>query len=367
MAITNDFDFLIQWHLTERCNLRCRHCYQGSETGDELPLPAVREVVAEIADMFAAWEESCGVAIAPSFNITGGEPLLRGDIFDIIEEIGRRGVAMFLLTNGTLVDGNSAARLAEAGVRGVQVSIEGTEETHDAIRGRGSFASALSGVGHLHAAGLPVTLNITVSRLNVGDVPAMVELAAALGVPRLGIARFVPAGRGMAMVGEMLRREELQELYKQLQATAIPGLDIVTGDPLATQLYAADPGPAGTTPCGGCAAGVSGLTLMADGTVVPCRRLEIPLGNIRTDSLREIWATSLVLAGLRDQSTYSGRCGTCSRWASCRGCRAVAWAFSRAAGGTDFLAEDPQCFFPTPGDLRNIVYTDTAPGDGFRQ
>ncbi len=346
MAITRGFDFVIQWHLTERCNLHCRHCYQTSATGIDLPLPVVQEVMAEIADMFAAWEESCGMTITPSFNITGGEPFLRDDIFAILHEIGRRRFAMFILTNGTLVDGNTAAKLAEAGVAGVQVSVEGTEDTHDAIRGRGSFAAAMKGVGHLRAAGLPVTLNITVSRLNVGDVPVMVELAAALGVPRLGIARFVPAGRGAAMAGEMLGREELRELYEQLLVASIPGLDIVTGDPLATQLLAGNIGPAGPIPCGGCAAGVSGLTIMADGTVVPCRRLEIPLGNIRTHSLREIWATSEVLTMLRDQSKYGGTCGTCSRWASCRGCRAAAWTFSGSEGGNSFLAEDPQCFRP---------------------
>ncbi len=348
MAVTRDIDFLIQWHLTERCNLRCRHCYQAGRTNEELPLPEVREVIDEIAEMFAAWEENCGVTLVPSFNITGGEPLLRNDIFDIIEEIGRRGFAMFFLTNGSLVDGRTATMLAEAGVKGVQVSIEGTEDTNDAIRGQGSFAAALAGVGHLLAAGLPVTLNITVSRLNVGDLPAMVELAAALGVPRLGVARFVPAGRGAAMVGEMLSRKEIRELYEWLMAITVPDLDIVTGDPLATQLLPTNTASAGQMPCGGCAAGVSGLTLMADGTIVPCRRLEIPLGNVRTHSLREVWATSEVLAGLRDQHNYEGACGSCSRWSSCRGCRAVAWAFSRAEGGSSFLAEDPQCFL-TPG------------------
>jgi MoaA/NifB/PqqE/SkfB family radical SAM enzyme len=345
MAVTRDLDFLIQWHLTERCNLRCRHCYQGDGTGEELPLPLVREAVTEISEMFAAWKESCGVALAPSFNITGGEPLLRSDIFTIIDDIGRRGFAMFLLTNGTLIDGDTAARLADAGVKGVQVSIEGTEGTHDAIRGEGSFAKALAGAGYLCAAGVPVTLNITVSRLNVGEIPAMIDLTEALGVPRLGIARFVPAGRGMAMAGEMLSQEEVRDLYEWLLAVSVPGLDIVTGDPLATQLRSADSGLAGATACGGCAAGVSGLTLMADGTIVPCRRLEIPLGNIRTHSLREIWATSEVLARLRDQGNYSGRCGACSRWASCRGCRAIAWACSRATGENGYLAEDPQCFF----------------------
>jgi len=118
-----------------------------------------------------------------------------------------------------------------------------------------------------------------------------------------------------------------------------PGLELVTGDPLASQ--PPDPDPLqSVAPCSGCAAGLSGMTLLADGTITPCRRLPLPLGNIRDDSLREIWAGSAVLAALRDKSRYHGRCGRCPRWAVCRGCRAVAFAYTG-----DYLADDPHCFF----------------------
>lgn len=137
---------------------------------------------------------------------------------------------------------------------------------------------------------------------------------------------------------------EVRELYASLLPLSIPGLEIVTGDPVATQMHRAAASMHGNVPLGGCAAGVSGLTILADGTVVPCRRLEIPIGNVRRDSLRELWVTSKVLARLRDKRKYGGRCGSCERWADCRGCRAIAWAFSRANGDDDFLAEDPQCF-----------------------
>ena len=95
---------------------------------------------------------------------------------------------------------------------------------------------------------------------------------------------------------------------------------------------------------GGCAAAVSGITLMADGTVTPCRRLPIPIGNVLTDSLREIWATSEVLQRLRNRDLYKGKCGGCERWSSCRGCRAIAYAHSLCLGAGDYLADDPQCF-----------------------
>ncbi len=100
----------------------------------------------------------------------------------------------------------------------------------------------------------------------------------------------------------------------------------------------------GYTAKGGCAAGVSGLTIRPDGTMNPCRRLNIPIGNLRKDSIRDIWATSEVLCSLRDKSKYKGKCGKCNRWANCRGCRAIAYAYSQSVGKNDFLAEDPQCF-----------------------
>jgi radical SAM protein with 4Fe4S-binding SPASM domain len=103
-------------------------------------------------------------------------------------------------------------------------------------------------------------------------------------------------------------------------------------------------GDDGPVAMGGCAAGVSGLTILADGTIVPCRRLPLPLGNVRQDSLREIWAGSPLLEQLRDREQYGGKCGSCPRWANCRGCRAIAYSYAQVRGREDMLADDPQCW-----------------------
>jgi MoaA/NifB/PqqE/SkfB family radical SAM enzyme len=354
MAIQQRFDFLIQWHLTERCNLRCSHCYQTGNAGPELSFDEVREGLDEIAVMFDAWTDAYSLSLFPSFNITGGEPLLRDDLFEVLGEIRKRGYPAFLLTNGTLVDRRKACMLREAGLQGVQVSIEGCEEVHDGIRGAGSFDRAIDGVEHLLDAGIEVTLNVTLSRLNAGAMKKLVRLASHLGVQRLGFSRLVPAGRGSGLVTQMLPAGEVKELYTSLFALDIASLEIVTGDPVAAQMRAEagrgrakkkrqGKAPKGI-PAGGCSAGVAGLTLLADGTIVPCRRMPIPLGNLRTDPLREVWASSPVLEALRDRRRYGGRCGACLRWDECRGCRAIAYAFARTRGEDDFLAEDPQCF-----------------------
>lgn len=344
MIVRDGFDFLIQWHLTERCNLACSHCYQSGGRSGELDLAEVGEVMDEIVSMFDDWEQAHGVRILPSFNITGGEPLLRSDLFEILEMLAMLRFPCFLLTNGTLVDRGAAQRLADTGLKGAQVSIEGPHDVHDAIRGSSSFVAACDGIRHLVAAGIPVTVNVTVSRLNAPYLAAMVALARDLGAARLGFSRLVPFGRGEEIIGQTLTPGELKELYEGLLFADHPGIEIVTGDPVANQMKRGSVLAGRATPFGGCAAGVSGLTILADGTVTPCRRLEIPLGNIRTDSLREIWATSEVLRHLRNRGSYSGKCASCSRWSECRGCRGIAYALSLAQGAGAYTAEDPQCF-----------------------
>jgi radical SAM protein with 4Fe4S-binding SPASM domain len=345
MSISGSQDFFVQWHLTERCNLRCKHCYQTGGKTEELSFAEVRGVVKEVSEMLKAWSDAYDIEFSPSFNITGGEPFLRKDILEIIAEIGNSGFEIYLLSNGTIIDGGRAKRLAALGVRGVQVSMEGPEEIHEGIRGKGSYASTCKGISHLLDAGLKVTLNATLSELNAEKFPEMVGLASSLGVPRLGFSRLVPSGRGAGLIGRMLKPERIKEIYEAIFSLDAGGLEIVTGDPVASQMsMPACEDDLGPVASGGCAAGISGFTLLPDGTIIPCRRLHIPLGNVREDSLREVWAGSEVLELLRDRSRYKGKCGRCRRWAQCRGCRAIAYAYSVSKGKGDVLAEDPQCF-----------------------
>jgi radical SAM protein with 4Fe4S-binding SPASM domain len=310
-----------------------------------MSLREIKAVIAETEEMLKAWAEAYGIDFSPSFNITGGEPFLHGDIFEILEELRRRHFDVYLLSNGTLIDAEKANFLSWVGVKGVQVSIEGPEEIHDLIRGKGSFSSSLGGIGHLLDAGIRVSLNVTLSDINSEHFRDMIALSSSLGVQSLGFSRLVPSGRGAGLLNRMLAKNRVQELYGTIFSVKSNGLEIVTGDPVASQMSSIDDmSDAGTVPRGGCAAGVSGFTILPDGTMTPCRRLPVPIGNVRKDALREVWATSEVLGALRDKSRYSGKCGRCRRWANCRGCRAVAYACARAKGEHDFLAEDPQCF-----------------------
>jgi len=344
MSTIKPLDFFIQWHLTENCNLSCRHCYQGERGTDEMPLADIKRTIAEATDMINAWSEDYGVAFSRSINITGGEPLLRRDLFTILDEVRKQGFDCSLLTNGTLVTNDIAKTLVDLKITGVQVSIEGPEEIHDSIRGKGSFTASALGVEHLVDAGVPVTINATLSSLNASSLKHVIAFASHVGARRIGFSRLVPAGKGRALLSRMLRPDEVKELYESVLPLEIGALEIVTGDPVAAQMKKPSNGDAGNTAMSGCSAGVAGLTILASGNVMPCRRLPLSLGNVRRDSLREIWATSPILEALRDRSRYKGKCGTCHRWAHCRGCRAIAYAYSRSQGNDDFLADDPQCF-----------------------
>jgi radical SAM protein with 4Fe4S-binding SPASM domain len=345
MATNEPFDFFVQWHVTEKCNLACRHCYQDGRRADELSFLEIKKTVAETSDMIDAWSDAYGTAFSRSMNITGGEPLLRPDLFEILAEIKQRKFAVYLLTNGVLLNAKHAAKLAELGVDGVQVSIEGAEEVHDTIRGKGSFAASKKGIRHLVDAGLTVTLNVTLSRINVSSLKEVVAFGSRVGARRIGFSRLVPSGKGAALLAQMLGPEQVKELYASLRDVKIDGLELVTGDPVASQMKLPVEGDAGNVAVSGCAAGVSGLTILPNGDVSPCRRMPVVIGNVRRDSLRELWASSPVLTALRNREQYTGKCGTCNRWALCRGCRAIAYAYSRSSGGNDFLADDPQCFF----------------------
>ncbi len=309
-----------------------------------MPLSEIRKAAREVSSMIKDWSDTYEIAFSPSMNITGGEPFLRHDLFDILREMKKEGFEIYLLTNGTLVNTERARTLADLGVSGVQVSMEGPEDVHDSIRGGGSYSASATGVEHLVDAGLAVTLNVTVSNLNAEQVEKIVTFGSNAGVRRIGFSRLVPSGRGRVLLSEMLAPKQLLELYKSLFSLELKSLEIVTGDPLAAQMKIKAGEDAGTTAISGCAAGVSGLTIRPNGNVTPCRRLPLSIGNVRKDPLREIWAASPVLEALRDRSRYTGKCGACARWARCRGCRAIAYAYSRSKGEDDFLADDPQCF-----------------------
>ncbi len=339
-----DFDFFIQWHLTERCNLRCRHCYQGRRAPQEMTADEVKQEIDGATKMFAAWEKEHGIRVAPSIHFTGGEPLLYGGLWEVIAYSRGKNYRIAVMTNGSLITTDEAKEARNLGVSDIQLSLEGPPDLHDSIRGKGSFSRMARGTERLIQAGNRVSANVTLSRLNVDKIGETVKVAKTMGFYGIGFSRVVPCGRGKSLINNLLNPEEVRSVYQEIQSLNGPSFEVVSGDPLAGTLLNIKPSSNCGLTLSGCSAGFSGVTITSDGSVMPCRRIGLVAGNLKKKPLREIWASSDLLWRLRKRENYKGKCGACSFWPSCRGCRAVAYNYSVSHGKPDLFADDPQCW-----------------------
>ncbi len=339
-----DFNFFIQWHLTERCNLRCRHCYQSRRRVYEMTANEVKHEIDGATQMFQAWEEEHGIRVSPSIHFTGGEPLLYEGLWEVIAYSKEKGYGVAMMSNGTLISKDDAEKASLLGISDIQVSLEGPPELHDFIRGRGSFNAAAKGVEQLVSTGNRVSANVTLSRLNVDKIEETVEIARVMAFYGIGFSRMVPCGRGKTLLDSLLTPQELESAYRKIISLNTPSFEVVSGDPLAGTLFGTKPSAGCNLTLSGCSAGFSGVTITSDGSVMPCRRIALVAGNLKKKSLRAIWASSRLFWRLRRRESYKGKCGCCSLWPSCRGCRAVAYADSLAQGRPDLFANDPQCW-----------------------
>ncbi len=343
------FQFFVQFHLTERCNLACLHCYQSGPVS-EMSGEEVGRVIADVRTGIAGWAGDYGLDISPSLHFTGGEPLLREDLFPVLRQARERGFATSLMSNGTLIDGRAASQIRMAAVSDVQISLDGLEDTHDSLRGHGSYRRALAGLQRLAGEGVETSINVTVSRLNMHQVGGLVAVAGETGAGSIAFSRLVPSGRGKRLAGQALTPPEVAAFYDGLRRYRDNGRVAVTSrDPLAAvaDMAGVDSIPQTDLPIGGCAAGMFGVTVMADGTVMPCRRMDLRIGSIRSGGFRELWSDSPVLWHLRTRQDYHDGCDSCRYWPVCRGCRAIALACAGTGSG-DATGPDPQCPYRRP-------------------
>ncbi len=303
--------------------------------------------------MFQAWEQEHGIRVSPSIHFTGGEPFLYEGLWDVVAYARLKGYGVAAMTNGCLVTEEDAHRAFDLGMSDIQVSLEGPPNLHTSIRGKGSFNAAAKGAHYLVAAGNKVGANVTLSRLNVNKIEETTEIAKEMGLNNIGFSRVVPCGRGKALIDQFLTPQELKSAYQKIVLLNTPTFKVLSGDPLAGTLSGISPPSGCNLTLSGCSAGFSGVTLASDGSVMPCRRIGLVAGNLKKKPLRAIWASSRLLWRLRRKESYTGKCGRCSLWPSCRGCRAVAYAYSVARGEPDLFADDPQCWLVSSSSAFN--------------
>lgn len=328
-------EFYFQWHITERCNWRCKHCYhEGYKPDGELSSAQLQDIITKMEAALKAWGKVAAV------SITGGEPWIRAE--DVKAIIDRLEASPFftrvdLLTNGSLLDEDACAYLSSKKIlRRVQVSLEGsTPERNDAIRGEGSFDKILTAIRKLVNHNIKVGVMMTIAEYNYDDVINTLELLSKEGVETFALERFMPTGQGVKQKEKTLSIEHVKETFSKLNEWArnhhVPRA--LQYRPLFCMLE--DDIHVGAM----CSVGENALTILHDGTILPCRRLPKPLGNILKDSLIQIWAESPILWQVRRPSGLNAKCGHCPDIARCRGCRAMAFAVTG-----NWLAADPHCW-----------------------
>lgn len=327
--------FFLQWHITNKCNLSCAHCYNSSRQTDDLPLKDLLRIL----DKYELFLKS--IARQGRIHITGGEPFLSPHLFTILNKALSKNIQCRILSNGTAITKESAGRLTAAGCGLVQISVDGDRAANDRIRGEGAFQQAVGSMRLLRVHGIEVTVNMTVSDVNVNDVEKVMGLASE-AADRFTFSRFVPIDKDKPMdAGNILSHAELHRCFRKVFSfkTNCSRIDIPLRDPLWHAFMRVPPGRYQHA-IHGCSAGFNGLTVAHDGTLYPCRRLPLPIGNILINDPADVWNNSPILEKLRNRDLLKGKCRTCkSRWI-CGGCRAVAYAVKG-----DYLEEDPQCHY----------------------
>ncbi len=291
---------------------------------------------------------------SPVIILTGGEPLLREDLFEIIKKAVSLGLKPVLATNGTLLNEKLAKKLKEAGIARVSISLDGASpEAHDSFRKvNGAFEGALKGIYALKKAGLPFQINTTITALNAEELPKIHELAKKLEAVAHHIFLLVPVGRGKELQEKVLSSEEYEQILHwfydqreksglQLKATCAPQYYRILRQRAREEGKTVDQKTFGLDAITrGCLAGIGFCFISHTGIVQTCGYLEIPCGDLRKQRFKEVWEGSEVFNKLRDFKNYKGKCGRCEYIRVCGGCRARAY---EATG--DYLEEEPLCTY----------------------
>jgi len=323
---------LVSWNITRQCNLTCAHCYRDARDRAEPTELTTAEGLTLIGDIAKA-----GFRV---LILSGGEPLMRADLYDLIVAARSAGLRPVLGTNGTLITEGVARRLREAGLARAGISLDSADSSyHNALRGSPTaWEEAVAGMRACTAVGLPFQINTTVTRQNQDQLLQITDLAAAWGGAGHHVFFLVPTGRGKDIADDMVEADRQERLLEAL-LTKQKEIDIEIKPTCAPQFVRIAERLGVTHRFGaGCLAGRTYCVITPTGEVHPCPYLPVSAGHLREQGFLAIWHEAEVFQTLRE-SPLEGLCGRC-RWSRrCFGCRARAyWASSG-----NFMAEDPWC------------------------
>lgn len=344
---------LIAWEVTRSCNLACKHCRAEAHTEafeGELDTDEAKKLIASFT----------GVG-KPIVIFTGGEPMMRRDIYDLVSYAHNLGLTCAFAPNGTLITPETAEKIRACGVERCSISIDGPDAaSHDSFRGvPGAFSASLKGMDNLKKAGVPFQINTTVTRNNLHSFKDIFNMCEKIGAVAWHIFLLVPMGRAAHLKDQVITAHEYEEVLHwfyefrkttdmQLKATCAPHYYRIMRQKAhseGVQINMANFGMDAMTR--GCLGGTGFCFISHRGQVQPCGYLPLDCGNVREKSFPEIWRDSKIFRCLRDKSQYSGKCGKCEYHHVCGGCRARAFSMNG-----DFMGEEPLCEYQPARVLR---------------
>lgn len=344
--------YQVVWDVTSSCNLKCKHCYStsGKKRDDELNTEEAKKAI----DIMA----KAGVTI---IAFSGGEPLVRKDIFELAKYSANKGIYVAMATNATLITKEIVRKMRENGIKFVQISLDGaTPEIHDSFRGvEGAFEKTVKGIKNCVDEGFFVEVSTTATHFNYKQIPDIIDLVESIGVNWFMVFNFVPTGRGRFIIDNDLTPQEREELLKMLwEKSKTSKIEILSTAPqfarvalqeenakeneLAMPTHFYNPRLQGQLVnlaefIGGCGAGRFYMALEPNGDLQPCVFFPLKIGNILEDDFEELWMKNKVLEDLRNKDIIE-KCRSCDYRYYCGGCRARAYGYFG-----DYLKPDPGC------------------------
>ncbi|MFH1382030.1 MAG: radical SAM protein [Chloroflexota bacterium] len=345
---------LVAWEITRSCNLFCAHCRASADNSqyrNELSTDECFRLIDRIAEVGK-----------PILILTGGEPLMRPDVFHIARYAVAGGFKVVMGTNGTIITEKMATEMAAVPLSRIAVSLDfPTAERQDNFRGKaGAYEAALNGIAHVRRAGIEVQINSTITKLNVAYLDQLLALALKVGAVAFHPFLLVPTGRGKSLEAVELSPEEYEKTLEWIYDKQAELGDKMFFKPTDAPHYmrivkqkerqspTAPPGPSSSTQHGhpgnaitrGCLAGTGFCFISHQGKVKGCGYLDVEAGDVRKQTFGQIWAEAPLFNHLRDLSNIKGKCGVCEYKRICGGCRARAY---EATG--DYLAAEPYCIY----------------------
>ena len=343
---------LIAWEVTRSCNLACQHCRAEAH-----PEPYPGELSTAEAKALIDTFPQVG---NPIIIFTGGDPMMRPDVYELVAYAHSKGLPCAFSPNGTLLTPETAQKIKDAGVNRCSISIDGPDAaSHDSFRGvPGAFEASLRGIEYLKSVGMPFQINTTVTRNNLSSFKKIFELCERIGAAAWHIFLLVPMGRASGLADQVITAQEYEDvlhwLYDfrkstsmHLKATCAPHYYRIMRQRAKEEGISVTPETFGMDALTrGCLGGTGFCFISHVGQVQPCGYLELNCGNVRETPFPQIWRESKYFLQFRDQSCYTGKCGVCEYHKVCGGCRARAHSMDG-----DHMGEEPLCTY-IPAKMR---------------